>query len=504
MRTGSLTRVHRVLLFAFVTLSPVILHAQPCDCPANFAWMVKTFAENDAGYSTVVEKRGKADYERHIQAFRLRADSMKTVQTCQPVLNEWLQYFRHGHIGIWPTNGFQGDASSTEQAPKTVDPGQVDLTEAELRKRLEGKGYKAHPVEGIWRMGEYHLGIVRMGKSSTFKAVVLAWGNANSQPKDVKAELSLNAAGDSLNGTYYATTTLADKVVPGKTPMPVSAFVKGDDQGLLDLFGLWERVYPKRTISELDRIELRWNNGEGPYAMALNDHTMFLRINSFNMDQKPLIDSVLAANDAAIQARPNLIIDIRNGTGGGDAAYAGLMPYLYTTPIRSVDVSLHATPMNADAYEGYVRYFPEDTSTANYLVRVAERMRKNLGTFIPRDEEGRRVQVDSSFTQKPMPQRVAIVCNQRNGSTDEQFLLEAKTSWKVKVFGKPTMGALDVSNLNEVTSPDGLLTMAYAMSRSYRIPDFMIDDHGIQPDHFLDDAIPEDQWIRYVQRVLER
>jgi hypothetical protein len=36
--------------------------------------------------------------------------------------------------------------------------------------------------------------------------------------------------------------------------------------------------------------------------MALNDRTMFLRINSFNMEQKPLIDSVLAANEAAISA----------------------------------------------------------------------------------------------------------------------------------------------------------------------------------------------------------
>ncbi|HEY0977599.1 MAG TPA: S41 family peptidase [Flavobacteriales bacterium] len=504
-----LLHIPRSSLLAFpitllATLNVRSAQAQPCDCPAEFDWMVGTFSENDAGYGSVVERSGPEDLERHTATLRTKALGMSSVPDCLPVLDEWLMYFRHGHIGVWAKKkGPIPPRPETEPLPPPPPP--VDITEASLIKRLSAKGYDAHPMEGIWSGGTTRLAIVRAKKRNGLDVVVLRSNDEHWKPKDVRATLDFAPNNDTLNGTIYVTQTWWDEFVTARYPMPVTANLVGGSEGaLLDLFGLWKREYPPTRLSPLDSIRFALNSGSDLFALALGERTMYLRIPSFAMDAKAAIDSMLAANDKAIRSLPNLIIDIRNGTGGGDAAYAGLMPYLYTAPIRGMGIAVRATPLNADAYAGYARFYPNDTASANDLVRFADRLRQHPGTFVPRDGQGRRVQVDSSFTPSAMPQRVAILCNGGNGSTDEQFLLEARTSWKVKLFGRPTRGAIDVSNLNEVDSPSGLFALAYAMSRSYRTPDLIIDDRGIQPDHFLDDGIPEDEWVRYVQGMLER
>jgi C-terminal processing protease CtpA/Prc len=128
-------------------------------------------------------------------------------------------------------------------------------------------------------------------------------------------------------------------------------------------------------------------------------------------------------------------------------------------------------------------------------------MRLNFGKFITMSEQ--HFEMDSSYTKLPYPQKVAIICNHYNGSTDEQFLIEAKQSLKVKIFGRPTGGMLDISNMNNIDFPNGKFLLGYCMSKSFRIPDFCIDGVGIQPDYFIDDAIPEENWIEYTKTILE-
>ena len=102
----------------------------------------------------------------------------------------------------------------------------------------------------------------------------------------------------------------------------------------------------------------------------------------------------------------------------------------------------------------------------------------------------------------PNPKNIGIIINEGNASATEQFLLAAKQSKKVKTFGIPTMGALDVSNMNFVESPCKDFELGYTISKSFRIPKFAIDDIGIQPDYYLDSKIPEYRWIEYVNEVL--
>ncbi len=129
-----------------------------------------------------------------------------------------------------------------------------------------------------------------------------------------------------------------------------------------------------------------------------------------------------------------------------------------------------------------------------------EKLIQHVGEFVKLDTIS--VGITTMDTIYPFPKNVGIIQNQNNGSTDEQFLIEAKQSRKVKTFGRTTAGMLDVGNLNKATSPSGEFALWYALSKSLRIPEMIIDDIGVQPDYYIDQQIPEQEWINYVSKIL--
>lgn len=128
-----------------------------------------------------------------------------------------------------------------------------------------------------------------------------------------------------------------------------------------------------------------------------------------------------------------------------------------------------------------------------------DKLQADLGKFVSLMDP---VMVDKRDTVYSYPKQVGIIINHENGSTDEQFLLAAKQSKKVKLFGTTTFGVLDISNMYFVPSPCGEFELGYALSRSRRIPDFAIDGKGIQPDYYLDKSIPDSRWTTYVSQIL--
>ena len=64
------------------------------------------------------------------------------------------------------------------------------------------------------------------------------------------------------------------------------------------------------------------------------------------------------------------------------------------------------------------------------------------------------------------------------------------------------MGILDISNMYSIDSPCNEYKLGYSLSRSMRIPDFTIDDKGVQPDYYIDESIHEYEWIDFVNKTL--
>jgi hypothetical protein len=72
----------------------------------------------------------------------------------------------------------------------------------------------------------------------------------------------------------------------------------------------------------------------------------------------------------------------------------------------------------------------------------------------------------------------------------------------VKLFGVQTLGALDISNLNDVISPDGEFRLWYGTSRGLWLPGQAFDDIGFQPDFYFDRSIPRDKWVEHTVEIL--
>src|SRR5690606_27425103 len=131
----------------------------------------------------------------------------------------------------------------------------------------------------------------------------------------------------------------------------------------------------------------------------------------------------------------------------------------------------------------------------NYL-----KLNNHLGEFVNLNSE--KIHIYKQDTIHKFPKQVAILINENNVSTDEQFILESRQSKKVKLYGRTTKGGLDMSNLYVAKSANNDFVLVYALSRSLRIPNMIVDDIGIMPDFFLDNEIPEEEWIEYVSKNL--
>lgn len=456
------------------------LYAQAdCNCTETFKWVKETFEKNDAGFQYALEQKGKDLYAKHNTLFTAKVKPIKDKYKCADVLNEWLKFFRKGHLGISALGN--GPAQSANITKWPVLP----VTEAQLRNMhvTDTSGL----FTGIWKTGAYSIGIVKQNKG--YKGVILESGNPSWKYQQVKMEMK-----DDNTGTYY---------MGDFSPINFSK-VEWLSKNMIRLTPAitLQRVYPVYPEDEDIQLYVKAMTADKPFIKELSDQTLLFRIPSFGGAQKPFIDSVIREFSSLIKSRKNLVIDIRNGTGGDDVSFDNIIPLLYTNPIRIVDMEFLSTPLNNKRMEAYLEIPNLSEKNRQEVHAILKLLNENLGKFVHL-KKGRYVDIEKMDTVFPNPAQVAIIANKNNGSTDEQFLLAAKQSKKVKIFGESTFGVLDISNMHFVKSPDQKFELGYCLSKSFRIPGMAIDGIGVQPDYFMDRSIPDAQWLKYVVSVLE-
>jgi C-terminal processing protease CtpA/Prc len=89
--------------------------------------------------------------------------------------------------------------------------------------------------------------------------------------------------------------------------------------------------------------------------------------------------------------------------------------------------------------------------------------------------------------------------NRNCASSCEQFILATAYSDKVVLMGENTAGILDYGNVHSLSLPCKDWTLQYATSRSNRLPDFPIDNIGIEPNVKLGD----EDWIKAAMKQLD-
>lgn len=244
-----------------------------------------------------------------------------------------------------------------------------------------------------------------------------------------------------------------------------------------------------------------------PSLQLLSPHTALLTLPSFFPGYAGLLTDLLESKRDELVSRRNWIIDVRRNNGGSDSTYAPLLPWLASGESVNIGGEWLSTPANIASQQNICAlYAPGDATCTTYMAQAVTRMRSvQPGQFVAQGSNGP-VSYASVSGQPVQPSRVAVLVDRDCGSSCEQFLLEARQSFHVKLIGRNSGGALDYSNLRMHPLPSGLRQLAYATSRSARLPDLQVDLDGIMPDIYLpppkDEAERAAEIVR-VQRWLE-
>ncbi|WP_314437198.1 S41 family peptidase [Massilia timonae] len=240
-----------------------------------------------------------------------------------------------------------------------------------------------------------------------------------------------------------------------------------------------------------------------PRLRILDQDTALLVLPSFDLHYAAPIAALLAEQRTALAARKHWIIDVRDNDGGDDGSFAPLRPWLLDGHVHRHGVEYLATKANIQSQLDVCAYVGEPAACARQIAPLVASMRAApIGSFVLSGKQ--RFESIPVALEADRPARVAILTDRGCASSCEQFVLEARTGFRVKVVGRPTMGALDYSNLRPYKLASGRI-LFYATSRSTRLPDMQVDAAGIQPDILLPaplDAAGRDAGVDAVRRWL--
>lgn len=454
----------------------------------DFDFVVEKIRSNYAGWDTKVTDKTRPALDQLTARLRIAAQDASP-EELTAILQEWVKFFDDGHVGVGRIAPVAPSGSLPAGPERTPS---FDWTEASVRAELATRGAARDPLEGIWDIGGglYRLGILPTPASpGAFSAVVLTTIAKGWRPGQIKAELTRKADGG-LDILYRAGDHVEHK-------SRASLLLDGAVLSLTE-WGHWVREVP--AIPDPDLVE-RAFAADTMFMKPLSQDTLWLRIPDFDDSRAKPLKEILDTNAAALASTANLVIDLRNNGGGADFVYGPLIPLIYSRPIYSVGTEMRASEDNVTLRKAIAEELrAEAPEVAQQLDQQVERMAAALGTFVPGGEQF--FYVERLDTVRLFPKRVAVLVDNA-ASTGEQFLLEARQSRKVTLFGKVnSAGVLDFANVVGMPTPSGRHQVFWATSRSMRLPGDPVDPDGIAPDIRIpaDEADP----VAYAQQWLER
>lgn len=472
-----------------------ISYAQNCDCSSNLKWLIETFEKNDAGFQYVIDRKGENTYLSHNNIYIEEVSKIKDNTKCLTLLNDWTEFFRENHLQV-----VVNQTTNSPQKPKELSGKEIIKQYEKSPKFIindkEFENYISHlkiknNFEGIWLSEPYTIGIVKDEKNPNrdFVGFIVNSKSPYWQKNQIKLEIDQVDVGK-FDMKYY----MRDH--------SVREFKNIDLVGnkLIADFIILNKLKPE--IKSDPKIEsfIKSMFTNKPHIQKTSDNTLLLRIPSFRYNMKKEIDSLLLTNSELISKTDFLIIDLRNNGGGFDPSYEKIIPYLYTNPVRALGVQFLSTELNNKINMDIINN-PKRSKEEKERAKIdLEKLNKNIGKFV--NLANRIVDIGTLDTILPYPKSIGILINENCGSTTEQFLLMAKQSKKVKLFGRTTLGSLDISNVNSVNSPCGKFKLLYGITKSYRIPELVIDGNGISPDFYFDQTIKQYEWVEKTEEIL--
>ena len=481
--------IKKILISGFVLLLTFMVQAQKNDCLKDFDYLVEKIKNDYPGYNDKVNKETLPDL-KHLEQ-ELKNKIIQYPDSCGKYLGVYTSWFKDNHLRV--------RRNRTNQNPNTNE--ELKKQPSFFNINFDSICNSVESIEGIWIDFRGKIGIVQKNDSDY---VGFAIQYPNYESNQVMFEFS-QLKNNEFNMTSYNPRNSRTK--KGKASLHV-------DNKVLEIHG--DTRFVRQTANEIfDRAFLysyvaKYPNGTNTYPLAtyLTDSTYYLRIPSFYSDYA---NNIVIQHWQEIMSRPNLIIDIRYNGGGQDNYYKKLAELIYTNPFKGKGVEWYASEGNIKLFEdalekGEIRNGEEGIKRTESLI---EAMKENVGGFVtlPTNAKAKEEKVDSVYLN---PKKVGIIINEGNASSAEQFLLAAKNSKKVILFGNHnTAGVLDYSNAVSVQFPSGKFELTFPMTRSQRLPEYPIDNIGIAPDITIPFPSTEqlydklDDWVYFVKNYLE-
>lgn len=268
---------------------------------------------------------------------------------------------------------------------------------------------------------------------------------------------------------------------------------------------IFEEIIQREKLRQMQQQGLQSHSVNMYYtAKAMNDSTFFLRIPSFDSNTS---NKIVDENFEAITSRPYLIIDIRSNSGGDDANFESLLSLIYSQPYLTHGTELYATEDFLNMYRDIVKKNPNE-KWVDFYKRIVAVIEENSGEYVLRPDS-KRIDMVKRDTVYHYPKRVGILIHRQNASSAEQFIIEARESEKVVLFGNEnTSGTIDLSNVYRIESPLKWFRLHIPTTRSCRWPDIVIDGRGLAPQipipykESLQEKDNIGDEILYVERIL--
>lgn len=460
----------RVFYSIFLMLNPLLASAQ-CSCLENLDSLSNSVEVNYIAFQKKIEAKG--GYTLFLDSLREQAKVATDFKCYENVLKAYLTYFNDPHLKL----NLVAKGKNIEVIKSYFkDWPVISITRDSIIRYFNLN--KPNPIEGIWQLKSLKTDIaIFRNDYNKYVGVILQADSILWNVGQVRMELMKN--GDAFDIKYYS---------KDHTPIHTTAYLQRNTL-IIQGINSWRKIYPNVAYSE---------PAEGIRFETIGKDAGVIAINDFLIDKKSLIDSVIKSNDSLISNRKYLIIDLRNNGGGHIMSTFSILPYLYTKPVKMDGLQVKSSPENIQIYKelrNAAGFSDEDKQAFDSIIYKLENHPNEIvttsgaGTFV----------LDST---KSNPLIVGILANETTFSAAELFILWAKQSDKVILFGRSTGGALDNTEIGRTRQlPCSVFSFICPMGAGDHSSSPYIDNIGIKPDVELD--YESSDWIETVYNYLK-
>jgi Peptidase family S41 len=436
-----------------------------CNCEQALKQLIQKVETEYPGFND--KTKDKLVYNNYKENLLIKARDIQE-PACIELLRSYKDFFKDGHISI-----YQVEEEQNVKQNKKPD-NKVAISQKEFQKLILNT---TDPLEGVWRSGTYKVGIVKL--NNEYQGFIIEADTTYWKANEIKFRLFKNG-----KANYY----LRDHSLSEETYELVDGWI------LYFNYSKYIKELPKPNLSESE-IKSKINEIEGCYFKKVSEKTALLCLSSFEHNYVERIKKLLVDNKKAIESSENLIIDVRNNLGGTYAAYEELFPYILTNNVRGLGMEFLVTQTLIDDVQNW---FDDDAGKKKAKQWISI-FKGKMGEFVNTDTTD--IYITEIKLAERSPKQVVILVNRRTASSGEAFVLDAKQSKKVKVLGTPTYGALDYGTASFFNFGCKNYKLMMPTWRSMRLPDYPIDNIGIQPDIYLDKSVKD--WIQFAVDYLE-